>query len=704
MKLVRGHTMGIIDAISSFNILGSQPSFLFEIKGVPVIEVIDFKAIEQVSMPFAVTLFLASKDQIPFEDVIQKEALLTIKKGHSSRYIHGIVRKFKYAGENGKYLYNAEMVPFTQLLSLEQDCRIFQNKNVLDIVEDIFKDSHIPSDRYDFRLKNKERKRRYCVQYRETDLDFINRILAEDGIFYFYEHSKEKHVMVFADDPIAYKPIEGDDTLLLKPPSGLASQNEIISFIEFTKRLRSGTYAQNNFNFKYVSTPLDAKEKSKEENIHKYEIYDYPGQYGYQDDGIKQSKVRLEENLSLREQAVGAGTCSRMMPGHTFKLEGHSFKDRNKEYFLFGVTHEGRQLQTLEEHAGSGETSYSNTFLAIPSSTAYRPLRIEKPYIHGLQSATVVGPKNEEIYCDEFGRVKVQFHWDRKGKKDDNSSCWLRSAQTWGGCGWGALFIPRVGDEVLVSFMEGDPDWPIITGSVYNGANLPLYDLPANKTRSTIKTRSYPNSNGYNEIRFEDKAGQEEVYLQGEKDWNILIKNDKGQTVGHDETLSVGNNRSKSVGVNQTVSIGANSTETIGANKTETVTINKMETVGVAKELTVGGLYQVTVGAAMNETVAAAKTEEVGLTKAVFVGVHMTEKILGNRSIAVDKDMAVTVKQNTTLKSKTITFEADDEIVFKTGESTISMKSSGEIVVKGATITENASGEIVIKGAKTSIN
>jgi type VI secretion system secreted protein VgrG len=266
------------------------------------------------------------------------------------------------------------------------------------------------------------------------------------------------------------------------------------------------------------------------------------------------------------------------------------------------------------------------------------------------------------------------------------------------------MFIPRIGDEVIVSFLEGDPDWPLITGSVYNGANPPLYDLPGNKTRSTIRTKSYPRSNGYNELRFEDKAGSEEVYLQGERDWNILIKNDKGQTVGHDETLTVGNNREKMVGFNQTVSIGANHTETIGANKTETVAINKAETIGVAKELTVGGLYQVSVGAAMNETVVAAKTEEVGLTKAVYVGMHMNEKVLGNRVIAVDKNMSTTVEQNSTLKAKTITLEAADEIIFKTGDSTISMKSSGEIVIKGASLTENASGEIVIKGARTAIN
>ncbi|MHB8137723.1 MAG: type VI secretion system Vgr family protein [Smithellaceae bacterium] len=690
------------------NILGSQANFSFKIKGInEPTGVVDFHAFEQLSLPYTVDVSLLSKHEINFEDVMQKEALLSINGGQAERYFHGIVRKFELVSSaNNRFFYDVQIVPLIQLLSLEKDCRIFQNKHIQDIVADIFKDSKIDTDRYEFRLKNKEHKRRFCVQYRETDLDFVNRILQEEGIYYFFEHTKDKHLLVFADDRTCYKPIAGDSNIPFKAASGLKPAQENIHEIKFSKRLRPGTYTQTNYNFKHPSTPLEIKEKSKDEEIQKYEIYDYPGQYGEQDRGKKLAKVRLEENNALTTQANGKSNCFRFSPGFTFKLNDYYANSCNKEYFIIGVLHTAQQPQTEEESAASdGGSCYSNIFMCAPSDVAYRPLReINKPYIKGVQSATVVGPENEEIYVDEHGRVKVQFHWDRKGKKDEQNSCWLRCVQTWGGGGWGAMFIPRVGDEVLVDFMEGDPDWPIITGSVYNASNPPLYDLPANKTRSTIKTKSYPNSKGFNELRFEDKAGQEEVYLQGEKDWNILIKNDKGQNVGHDETLTVTNNRVKTVGVNQTVSIGANHTETIGANKTETVTINKAETIGVAKELTVGGLYQVSVGAAMNETVIAAKTEEVGLTKAVFVGVHMNERILGNRSISVDKGMSTSVKQNSTLKAKTIMLEADDEIIFKTGDSIISMKSSGEIAIKGATITENASGEIVIKGAKTAIN
>jgi len=668
----------------------SEASFVFAITGEPDMEVVDFTASERLSEPFVMEISLACHQQISFDDVLQKEALLTVKGQGTDRYFSGIVRKFQFIGKNGlKYLFQAEVVPVTQLLSLEQDCRIFQNMHVQDIVETIIKDSGTPADRYDFRLINKEHQRRFCVQYRETDLDFISRILQEEGIFYFYEHSKGKHVMVFADDPVGYKSIAGDTTIDFHPESGLNPQNEVVSQIDFSHRLRTGTYTQTNYNFKHPSTPLETKEVSKDENIRKYETYDYPGQYGETDRGKKLAKANLEGQTALLEQAAGASNCPRLISGHTFKLDGHDFQVFNKEYLLIEVLHTGHQPQTLEEQA-TGGARYSNTFTAIPSSVPYRPEKtIEKPYIAGVQSATVVGPENEEIYVDEFGRVKVQFHWDRKGRKNESSSCWLRCGQTWGGGNRGSVFIPRIGDEVLIKFMEGDPDWPVITGSVYIGKNPPLYDLPAHKTRSTIKTQSYPNSKGYNELRFEDKAGSEEIYLQSEKDWNILIKNDKGQTVGHDETLTVAHNRDKAVAVNQSESIGvnkdikvgvnhtehieANMTRNVGMSKFDTTAINCMETIGAAKELSIGGLYQISVGGVMNETVIGAKTEEVGGYKMVTVVNDMTEYVMNDRKSTTDGDLTQKVGKVHHRQAEEYILEAKEKIILKAGASTIVM-------------------------------
>ena len=704
---------------------GSQASFLFEIKGAPEIEVAYFQAQERISEPYAVHVALASTSQIQYDDVIQKEALLTLSGAEADRYFHGIVRKFEHTGKNGqKHLYQADIVPFLMLLSLEQDCRIFQDKKVQDIVTKIYQESGIPDDRYEFRLKNKDRMRKFCVQYRETDMDFVCRLLQEEGIFYFFEHSKDKHVMVFADDTVNYKPIEGNQEVSFKPASGLNPEKESISYVDFSRRLRPGTYTHTNYNFKKPSVDLETKEKAKDAKQQKFEIYDYPGQYGKEEQGKRLAKIHLEAGKALEEQASGNSTCPRLVAGFTFKLEGHDFKAFNREYLLVGVSHSGQQPQALEEQAGSGAgANYSNTFLAIPSTVTYRPLKtIEKPYVRGLQTATVVGRKGEEIHTDEWGRVAVQFHWDRLGKNDENSSCWIRVGQMWGGVGWGAQFIPRVGDEVLVDFMEGDPDWPIIVGSVYNEANQPIYDLKNNKTQSGIKTRSYPDGPGFNELRFEDKKGEEHVYLQGEKDWNILIKNDKGQSVGHDETLSVANNRTQTVGANQRetiganqeIQVGANHTETIGANmslsvggaktetvgsstslsvggtKSETVTINSAETIGAAKELTIGGLYQVSVGGIMNETVGGAKAEEVGLAKAVVVGANMTTKVMGK-----------------------LTYDVGDQIEIQSGLSSLVMKSDGKIEISGKNVVMKTAagrieidegGIITIKGTMVKIN
>lgn len=325
--------------------------------------------------------------------------------------------------------------------------------------------------------------------------------------------------------------------------------------------------------------------------------------------------------------------------------------------------------------------------------------------VPGLLSAIVTGPKGEEIWPDEYGRVNVQFHFDREGKMDEKSSCWLRTVQFWNGTTWGSQFIPRVGDEVLVSFINGDMDYPVIIGSGINEAKLPNYILPVNKTQSGIRTRSTPGGspNNFNELRFEDKMGAEEVYLQGEKDWNILIKHDKSQRVGHDETLTVGNDRSKyvvkdqseTIGANKTIQVGSNHNETIGSNmtltvgncQTETVAVNSMETIGAAKELSIGGLYQVSVGGIMNETVACSKTEEVGLAKAVFVGATMTENVVGDRTTNIGANLSEFISEKYYSKANEYVIEAP-KITFKAGSSTIVMDGNS-ITIKANKVFTN---------------
>jgi hypothetical protein len=344
--------------------------------------------------------------------------------------------------------------------------------------------------------------------------------------------------------------------------NGLVAEKENIYAFDFSERLRPGKLSQKNFNFKTPSVDLTTNQEAEIETD--YEVYEYPGPYGETAKGDTMSQIRLEEIQALAKRGYGDSNCPRLQPGATFTLTDHQHDDLNAEYFVYAVTHGGEQPQILQEHGSGGSAHYSNSFSVIPANVTYRPERISsKPFVPGLLSAIVTGPNGEEIWPDKYGRVNVQFHFDREGKMDEKSSCWLRTVQFWNGTTWGSQFIPRIGDEVLVSFINGDMDYPVIIGSVPNEAKPPNYNLPSNKTQSGIKTRSTPGGgpDNYNELRFEDKKGAEEIYLQSEKDWNILVKSRKGQTVGGDSGTIIGRNRDTSVGGNSYTIVKGKSTE-----------------------------------------------------------------------------------------------------------------------------------------------
>jgi len=699
-------------------IRGNAARFLFEISGVkPELLVVRFDLAEEVSVPYELSVELACDDEVKMDDAVGKEGFLTITGDGGDRIVHGVLDRFEHTGNRGRFgLYRARVVPYLRWLALERDCRIFQGKSVPDIVKEVLRDSGLPADRFDFRLKESYPPVEYCVQYRETDLDFVSRLLEEEGIFYFFEHSDKKHLLVFADGTVAYKEIAGESGVTYNFTQGMAPKEECIYRFAFSRQVRSGKMTRRDYNFEKPGLDLKKEEQGK---VHdKLDVYDYPGRYTEPDRGKRLSQVRLQESMTYYEAAEGESSCVRMVPGFTFSLADHDHGEYNRGYFLTKLATRGEQPQALQEASGSGSGgfSYSCCFMAIPSSVPFRPARATpRPVVEGIQTATVVGPKGEEIYTDKYGRVKVQFHWDREGDRDEKSSCWIRVSSTFAGGQYGAIFTPRIGHEVVVDFLEGDPDRPLITGSVYNADKMPPYPLPGEKTKSTTKTDSSLGGKGFNELRFEDKKGSEEVYLQGEKDWTILIKNDKNQTVGHDETLEVGNNRTKEVGVNQketigankTIAVGANHQETIGSNmglsvggmKSETVAINSAESIGGAKELTIGGAYAVTVGAAMNTAVGGAMVEEVGGLKSVNVGKTMDENVGGNRNATISKNFSETVKEEYSLKAKKIFIQADEEINLKTGSATISMKKSGDILISGKNVEVKGSGKISLKAS-----
>jgi type VI secretion system secreted protein VgrG len=698
---------------------GSDAGFLFEISGVkPDLLVVRFDLSEGVSVPYELSVELACDDEVKMDDALGKEGFLTLTAAGGDRIVHGLVDRFEHTGNLGRYgLYRARVVPYLGLLSLERDCRIFQGKSVPDIVKQVLQDSGLPADRFDFRLKESYPAVEYCVQYRETDLDFVSRLLEEEGIFYFFEHGDRKHLLAFADGTVAYKEIAGESGIPYNFSQGLAPVEECVFRFAYSRQVRSGKMTLKDFHFEKPG--LDLKKEDQAKVHEKREVYDYPGRYVEPDRGKRLAQVRLQESMTYYEVAAGESSCVRLVPGFKFSLSDHDRPEYNRDYFLTGLVTRGEQPQALKEASSSGTVgfSYSSRFTAIPASVPFRPPRATpKPVVEGIQTATVVGPKGEEIYTDKYGRVKVQFHWDREGVRDEKSSCWIRVSSTFAGGQYGAIFTPRIGHEVVVDFLEGDPDRPLITGSVYNADRMPPYELPAEKTKSTTKTDSSLGGKGFNELRFEDKKGSEEVFLHGQKDWTIAILNDKNQDVGHDETLTVGSNRTKkvganqqeNVGVNKAIQVGGNHTETIGGNmnltvgsaKAETVTVNSAETIGGAKELTIGGIYQITVGGVLNETVGGAKAEEVGAAKVVIVGAKMSESVSGTRTAEVGKDFNTTVDKEYTLKAKNILAEAEDKIVLKAGEASITLKKNGDITITGKGINVKGSGNIVMKGSK----
>lgn len=680
---------------------------------------------EGLSFPFFFSLDLLSENHsILFKDIIGKSVTVSVNLANGEkRFINGIVSRFSQGrggGEEGGgdprfSYYTAEVVPWLWLLTRTADSRIFQGLSVPDIIEKVFTEKKLLDYKID--IQGSYAKRDYCVQYRETDFNFFSRLMEEEGIFYFFEHDDGKHTLILADVPEKHKSCPNQEIARYQISAGGWLEEDTVSSLEFMQEIQAGKYSLSDFYFETPNTNLQIEVPGKQTiGPGEREIYDFPGGYEKRGGGEQFAKIRMQEEEAAITTITGLSNCRAFTGGYKFDLQDFYRDDmNNKTYVLTSVHHEADQGYIAGE--SESEFSYSNNFSSIPLDIPYRPRRnTPKPFVQGAQTAIVVGPAGEEIYTDKYGRVKVQFHWDREGKKNENSSCWIRVSQVWAGTGWGAMYIPRIGHEVIVDFLEGDPDRPIITGRVYHANNMPPYGLPGEKTKSTIKSNSSLGGGGSNELRFEDKKGSEEVYLHGQKDWTILIENDKNQTVGHDETLSVGNNRDKKVGknqsenigVNKTINVGSNHTEVIGANmsltvgnnKTETIGINSAETIGVAKELTIGAAYQVSVGAAMNETVGAAKAEEVGAAKSVTVGANLTESVGNNMSVSVGGDLSESVDKSHSLKAgKKVIIDAGDEITIKTGSASINMKKDGTITIKGKNITVDGSGKINVKAS-----
>jgi len=498
---------------------------------------------------FRLKLLSDSVEEVDPRKIIGKPAILRVELWDTSqmdgeRHWNGVVSRFQRTGRvasaDGEdvYSYECDIVPWFWFMTQHEDCRIFQNKTVREIVETIF-DEFAYSD-FRFELTEDHPALEYCTQYHETTFAFISRLIEREGIHYYFRHNEDdgeaRHILVFTDNN-GSNPALDPDTIPFHH-EGQAEDADAIRTLTLDQQMRTRKVTLGDWDF--------VKKRLLRENTptvlsigedRDLERYRYPGPFVDPEVGKYRSRVIMEAEESSHMRFRGNSQCRTLAPGHTFTLEGHPFDEFNIEYMVLSVWHHGRNNLTSDGSA----SDYFNDFSLQPHEVTWRaPLTTPKGLVRGPQTALVTGPAGEEIYTDEHGRIKIQFHWDRQGNYDDKSSCWVRVAQVWAGNGYGTMFIPRVGMEVVVDFLEGDPDQPLVTGCVYNGVNKPPYALPANATRSTLKTLSSKGGGGTNELRFEDKKGSEEVFIQAEKDLNVNVKASKHEGIGGNSDLKVG--------------------------------------------------------------------------------------------------------------------------------------------------------------------
>ncbi|EOB2574161.1 type VI secretion system Vgr family protein [Vibrio fluvialis] len=499
--------------------------------------------------------------------VVDKVAELTLYRNDVLvQRVNGIVRCFTQ-GDTGHHhtFYSLTLVPALERLSLRHNSRIFQLNTVPEILSILLQEMGIND--YAFALTRDCAQREFCVQYRETDLDFLHRLAAEEGLVYSFIHEEGKHTLIFSDaseslpklgEPIPYNTLAGG---MIESPyiSALSvhTQSEVsqTALQDYSFKKPAYSFAQQ-----VVGTEMEYQQPD-------YEHFDAPGRYKDDVSGKAFSQIRLDYLRRNAHTATGKSNQPLLRPGVKFDLQEHLDDTLNRDWLVVSVTSQGTQPQALEEAGGHGATTYANQFTLIPAHRTWRATPQAKPQVDGPMIATVVGPEGEEIFCDEHGRVKLHFPWDRYSNGDEHSSCWVRVSQGWAGSQYGMIAIPRIGHEVIVSFLNGDPDQPIVTGRTYHATNTAPYALPDNKTKTVLRTETHQGQ-GYNELSFEDQAGSEQIYLHAQKDFDGLIENDHTSVIKHDKHLTVENDRFTQIKNNQHLTVGGESRESVTGNRT----------------------------------------------------------------------------------------------------------------------------------------
>jgi type VI secretion system secreted protein VgrG len=716
---------------------------------------------ERISQCFEYTLELVSGDvEVPSTKLLGETVTVEVRGARGDdrppRYFNGIVDSFAFTGLRDRFaVYQLVLVPNFLFLDKTRDNRIFQNMSVTDIVEQIFREYGFSN--YELRLRGTYAPREYCVQYGETDLNFVQRLLEGVGIFYFFEHADGAHVMILCDDVNTLEPVPEWDVLSYTQDTDLSpfATNQITD-VRRTDSAVTSHFAHTAYDFTKPSADLMATFGSDRPHATgSFEAYEYPGGYTELGDGDTLAEIRNAEDKAFAYRARAVTNARGPNAGSVVTVEAFPREAENDTYFVHAVDYDMADSEYVTSSGRDVGQGFRASYDLIPVSTPFRPeRRAPWPVMKGPQTAQVVGPAGEEIHTDEYSRVKVQFHWDREGARDENSSCWVRVSSAWAGSGWGFIQIPRIGQEVIVDFFEGDPDQPIITGRVYNAEQMPPYPLPGDKTKSGWKSNSSLGGGGWNELMFEDKKGEELVYFQAEKDHDELVKNNETRHIGNDwtedvvrnakqwvggwrdetvdkdktthvlqnrtvnidlnDTEMVGVDRSLTVGSNETITVGLNSSETIGvnhsqsvgANQTVTVAASRNDTVGAHEVRTVAQTHTMSVGAARTVTVGAAQTRTVASDDSLNVGSDQSTTIGSNHAVAVGGDESFSVGGDGSYAiGGSVVWSAGEDGTF-TAEKNVLVNAGDKIVLKTgkASITMKKDGTITIKGKDIAID
>lgn len=653
---------------------------------------------ETLSGLFRFRLDLYSEDpDLVADDIVGKPLSVEIDLDGAGelepRWMSGIVSRFAFSSTQDEgYSYTAELVPWTWLLSRSGGPRIFQELSALEVVRAVLDESSgadfecaVPADASE--------PRPYCVQYRETDLEFVQRLLEQEGYFTFFTHASDRHTLVItsADRQGADCPELGAAVRYMGTKDAPAKPGLSVTQWVHERALHPNAVTLADYNYEDPRTRLlVTREAALELPVGgDTDLYEYPGEFDKlgPKDGAKLDfadewvRLRMLEEEAAAVRVHGKSACHLLTPGHRFEIVNHGRASENDMYLITNVKH--RLVQPVGPEAAPAGSVYENTFTCQPASVPFVPRRrTPRPRIHGPQTAVVVGDEGTDpgdVRIDEKGRIKVQFHWDRAETDDGETTCWLRVSEGWAGAGWGGVFHPRVGHEVVVSFLEGDPDRPLITGRVYNGVNEMPYPEP---TQGGIKSRSTPggSAENFNEIRLEDKKDEEEIHVQAERDLTLYIKRDETRTIDHDRKEKIGNDASIEIGNDRKEEIKRDATRAITRDQTLTVGRDKTETVDGDASLT------------------------VAKSRTISIGKDATLTVDKDASVTIAKGAETSVGDALTVEAKSVTVKAQDSITLEVGSAKITLDKTGAITVKGSDVKLEGSMGVTLKGAKVAVN